>query len=242
MKNNKRHIRCLMFAVLVASAQALCYGGPAKSVFDQTATVIDPDYYSSNCNFRDHLKDQDDHKDKPPLKKKKKFDVGKRHGLRYFVDVQWNFWSVLEQPDLYAVSSNKVPMDFDYCQDGGTIRGHVFAFGIKNLKNPEGDGHTRHAFIYLPMNVGNDKRSDGLGNRFYLIYMSIADKESECENDKEVDAQCKALYDLATLHDHNAPEYEFIQAVMDKISDILPERPGDVIRLKFHNGVIHGNL
>lgn len=244
-----------------------CHGQPPKTVLDQKA-VVGGFWTNHNafCQFdigggAGISTARDDELGELHLKKGSKFKLKNRRmeeGFSAadatgaplpvdFLNVDFNSSSQIEDPDMRVFNAEKDPLETDYCESGGDLSQHVYVFGIHEMTDPKTGLTNPHAFIYIPMNVSH-KASRPLGNRHYLAVLSIENDSSLCEPPQGEQPRpdykrCVALRQLAVFQMNGMPGKDFRREVENRILDILPATtPYPSLKIRFHNGVIHGNL
>ncbi|HEX5161886.1 MAG TPA: hypothetical protein VFV88_09190 [Steroidobacteraceae bacterium] len=266
MKSIGKHGISRVAAILVGAAMLVGCTAKPKTVLDQKATV--EGFWTTHekfCKF-DYGNGMASNSNDPALKELH-LKVGSKFKLKNrrteqdtkaavassnpptvdFLNVYWSSSSEIEDPDMRVFNENKEPLGQDYCDDGGDLSQHVYAFGIHDMTDSESGLTNPHAFIYIPMNVGG-KAPSPLGNRHYLAILSIENDLSLCEpkngSPRRPDyPRCVALRELAIMQMGGLGGKDFRDEIEKRISIILPPTtPYPALRMRFHNGVIHGNL
>jgi len=237
--------------------------GAAKTVLDQTALVEGFDYSylvegatKDFCDFGEPKNSESDElKELHLTKNRSKFRLNQRRMEELdkatekaaidYMNVSWNWISQIQHPDMRIINDNDGQpslLETDYCAAGGDLSTHIYAFGIRDLKDPKSKLSNPHAFIYIPMNV-KGKAGPHLGNIYYLVLLSIVNDSADCGDPSNADyARCRALRELAVMQMEGKKGREFREAIQLRIKYILPVDDPYLMHTKFHNGVIHGSL
>jgi len=252
MKINKKYAA----AILVLLGAAGVFGSaraPAakKTVLDQVALVTHIEASLGDyCNFKAAI-DADgitpEEKEFHLRINKSKFQLERRDDYKRYFDVKFSITNPLQKPDVFVLpndddkSARYAVAPFNYCKEGGSLKGYVVGLGIKEMPDPEHHGRDLHAFVYIPMRL--DKRTDeDLGDEFILLVITVVNDTSQCKAGTKFYARCIALRELAVMQMEGAKPDDFRKAIDDRINDILPPTLRDFGQVEYHNGVVHGTL
>lgn len=116
----------------------------------------------------------------------------------------------------------------------------VFAFGIAEIENVGTTPLPKvpHLIVYLPLHTRANTPLDE-AHEFRMLLLHMDDATAICPSDPDFKRRCEALKYLREIWERGADSRVSLKKeVAKRIDDII----GPATMIRFHNGVIHGNL
>jgi len=173
---------------------------------------------------------------------KSKFQVKKKLDKAYGVKrVQPNLEDPdIEVPDYYVFNKSSSWLKSSACDNEKSLKGYPFGFAMHMMRDPQHPENpkTPHGLLLVPVEI---KTADPKVDRkeFYLLIYSFPETGAACT--APYLERCRALAALWKMQP-TATEKEMRRAILDNIDVIRPPISSSEINVRYHNGVIHGNL
>jgi hypothetical protein len=170
------------------------------------------------------------------------------------IDVKWRLTHALQEPVFYTINDDGGPIGADICDEvalNKAVSTDDFGFLLaihESHEHPDDasvvDGTELHFFFYLPMRLSTPKAEPPA--EYFLAIVPFVVPVNGCVGDADIVAQCVAATKIHDLLKKKPLAAEFSKLVWDNrvaLFSLLHRRGGgDQVKIRGHNGVIHGSL
>jgi len=168
---------------------------------------------------------------------KKKLD--KAYGVKRVQPNQED--SDIEVPDYYVFNKSSSWLKTSACDSETSLKNYPFGFAMHMMRDPQhpDDPKTPHGLLFVPVDIPASG-SNASRKEFYLLVYGFPKTGADC-NGQPFEKRCQALAALWKMQP-NVTEKEMRKEILKRIDDIKPPTSSNEINVRYHNGVIHGNL